>query len=141
MSTVSLTRRVTFSAVHRYRRPEWSDAKNEEVFGHVSLTRDHAHEYSCDVTVTGAIDETTGMVLNLRELDRALRTEVLDRFDHKNLNNDVAEFADGKQIPTCENIARLVAATLQLALGTAVQVAAVTVAENPTLSATWRADG
>ncbi len=141
MSTVSLTRRVTFSAVHRYRRPEWNDAKNEEVFGHLSLTRDHAHEYTCDVTVSGAIDETTGMVLNLRDLDRALRSEVLDRFDHKNLNNDVAEFADGKQIPTCENIARLVGASVQRAIGTAVTVSSVTVAENPMLSATWRADG
>ena len=141
MSTVSLTRRITFSAVHRYRRPEWNDAKNEEMFGHASLTRDHAHEYTCDVTVGGPVDETTGMVLNLRELDRALRAEVIERFDHKNLNNDVAEFADGKQIPTCENIARLVAASVQRALGAAVKVSSVTVAENPMLSATWRADG
>jgi 6-pyruvoyltetrahydropterin/6-carboxytetrahydropterin synthase len=134
----SLTRSVSFSAAHRYRRPEWDDAKNEEVFGLCARPQYHGHTYACDVTVSGPIDETTGMIVDLRELDRALRTEVVERFDHHNLNTDIAEFAEGEQIPTGENLARLIAVNVQRALGSRVQVTQVTVAEDATLSATWR---
>jgi 6-pyruvoyltetrahydropterin/6-carboxytetrahydropterin synthase len=139
--TASLTRRVSFSAAHRYRRPEWDDAKNTEVFGLCAREQYHGHTYTCDVTVTGPVDGTTGMVIDLRELDRALRAEVVERFDHHNLNTDVAEFAEGKQIPTGENLARLIAADVQRSLGASVVVSQVTVAEDATLSATWRSAG
>jgi 6-pyruvoyltetrahydropterin/6-carboxytetrahydropterin synthase len=138
----SLTRRVTFSAAHRYRRPEWDDAKNEEAFGLCARKQYHSHTYTCDVTVSGPVDALTGMVVDLRALDRALRTDVVERFDHRNLNTDVAEFGDGKQIPTGENLARLIAETVQRSLGSLgslALVSAVTVAEDATLSATWRA--
>ena len=138
MHEASLTRRVTFSAVHRYRRPEWDDAKNEAVFGHCARKQHHGHTYSCDVTVSGPVDEATGMVADLRELDRVLQAEVVARFDHRNLNTDIGEFAEGKQIPTGENLARLIATTVQRALGSTATVSAVTVAEDATLSATWR---
>ncbi len=141
MRTASLTRRVTFSAAHRYRRPEWDDAKNEAVFGLCARKQYHGHTYTCDVTVTGPVDETTGMIVDLRELDRALRTEVSDRFDHRNLNTDVAEFAEGKQIPTGENLALLIARNVQDALGALTTVTQVIVAEDSTLSATWRSAG
>jgi 6-pyruvoyltetrahydropterin/6-carboxytetrahydropterin synthase len=134
----SLTRRVSFSATHRYRHPEWDDAKNEEVFGLSARRQYHGHDYTCDVTVSGPLDETTGMVVDLRELDRALRVEVVERFDRHNLNTDVAEFADGKQIPTGENLARLIAQNVQRAIGTGAVVTQVTVAEDATLSSTWR---
>jgi 6-pyruvoyltetrahydropterin/6-carboxytetrahydropterin synthase len=134
----SLTRRVSFSAAHRYRRPEWDDAKNEEVFGLCARREYHGHTYVCDVTVSGPVDETTGMVVDLRELDRALRAEVVERFDHRNLNTDVAEFAEGRQIPTGENLARLIARNVQHAIGAGAVVTQVTVAEDATLSATWR---
>ncbi len=78
------------------------------------------------------------MIVDLRELDRAVRTEVVERFDHRNLNTDVAEFAEGKQIPTGENLARLIAVNVQRALGSRATVTQVTVAEDATLSATWR---
>jgi 6-pyruvoyltetrahydropterin/6-carboxytetrahydropterin synthase len=90
------------------------------------------------VTVSGPVDETTGMVVDLRELDRALRVEVVERFDRHNLNTDVAEFAEGKEIPTGENLARLIAQNVQRAIGTGAVVTQVTVAEDATLSATWR---
>ena len=138
MHAASLTRRVSFSAAHRYRRPEWDDAKNEEVFGLCARRQYHGHDYTCDVTVSGPVDETTGMVVDLRELDRALRREVVERFDHHNLNTDVAEFAEGKEIPTGENLARLIAQNVQRAIGTGAVVTQVTVAEDATLSATWR---
>jgi 6-pyruvoyltetrahydropterin/6-carboxytetrahydropterin synthase len=137
----SLTRSVSFSAAHRYRRPEWDDAQNEEVFGLCARPQYHGHTYTCDITVSGPIDETTGMIVDLRELDRALRTEIVERFDHHNLNTDVAEFADGKQIPTGENLARLIAANVQRALGSRAAVTQVRVAEDATLAATWRAVG
>jgi 6-pyruvoyltetrahydropterin/6-carboxytetrahydropterin synthase len=134
----SLTRRVTFSATHRYRRPEWDDAKNDEVFGLCARKQYHGHTYTCDVTVSGPTDETTGMVIDLRELDRALRVEVVERFDHHNLNTDVAEFAEGKLVPTGENLARLIAQAVQRSIGARASVSQVTVAEDATLSATWR---
>jgi 6-pyruvoyltetrahydropterin/6-carboxytetrahydropterin synthase len=138
MPAVSLTRRVSFSAMHRYRRPEWDDARNEEVFGICAREQYHGHTYSCDVTVSGPVDDLTGMVIDLRELDRAVRVEVIDRFDHRNLNTDIAEFAEGAQIPTGENLACLIARNVQRAIGTKATVTEVTVAEDATLSATWR---
>jgi 6-pyruvoyltetrahydropterin/6-carboxytetrahydropterin synthase len=138
VEAVSLTRRVSFSAAHRYRRAEWDDAKNEEVFGQCARKEYHGHTYTCDVTVSGPVDATTGMIVDLRLLDAALRTEVTERFDHRNLNTDVGEFGEGKQIPTGENLARLIAQSVQRALGAAAQVTEVVVAEDPTLSAKWR---
>ncbi len=138
MHAASLTRRVTFSAAHRYRRPEWDDAKNEEVFGLCAREQYHGHTYTCDVTVSGPVNELTGMVVDLRALDRVLRAEVVERFDHRNLNTDIAEFGEGKQIPTGENLARLIAENVQRSLGSLAVVSAVTVAEDSTLSATWR---
>ena len=141
MGAVSLTRRVTFSAAHRYRRPDWDDARNEAVFGACAREQYHGHTYACAVTVSGPVDESTGMLVDLRLFDQALRTEVVDRFDHRNLNIDVPEFADGRQIPTGENLAALIAAHVQRALGDRPVVTEVTVAEDPTLSATWRVTG
>ena len=141
MSVATITRRVTFSAVHRYRRADWDDARNEQTFGSREITNYHGHEYVCDVSVSGPIDETTGMILDLRELDRAIRAEVTDRFHNRNLNEDVAESADGKQIPTGENLARLIATNVQRALGSRGVVSSVSVAEDATLSSTWRSAG
>jgi 6-pyruvoyltetrahydropterin/6-carboxytetrahydropterin synthase len=137
MPFASLTRRVTFAAAHRYRRPEWSDARNDAVFGPCARQSFHGHSYTCDVTVRGPIDEVTGMVVDLALLDRVLATEVRDRFDHRNINLDVPEFADGRLVPTSENLARFVFERLQQRLGDAAAVTRVTVAEDQTLSATY----
>lgn len=137
MSHSALTRRVTFAAAHRYRRPEWDDAQNEAAFGACARPQYHGHSYVCDVTVTGPVDDRTGMILDLRILDRALATEVTARFDHRNLNTDIPEFADGAQIPTGENLARLIAMRVQAAIGDAARVSSVTVAEDAALSASW----
>ena len=143
MSTLTLTRRITFSATHRYGRPEWSEARNAEAFGTQSLREFHEHSYVCDVTVGGTVDEFTGLLVDLRVLDHVLDTEVVGRFNGRTLNRDIPQFADGKQVPTGENLASLVAALVQGALdrqsGPRVVVSAVTVAEDPALSVTWRA--
>src|SRR5262245_1934958 len=131
-----LTRRVTFAAAHRYRRPDWSDARNEEVFGPCARTSFHGHSYTCDVTVTGEIDLETGFLVDLGLLDRVLAREVRDRFDHRNINTDVPEFADGQLVPTGENLARFIFERVQKSLGSAARVVRVTVAEDTTLSAT-----
>lgn len=134
-----LTRRVTFAAAHRYRIPTWSDEQNEERFGACSRPSFHGHSYVCDVTVGGPIDGTTGMVIDLGLLDRVLGKEVRDRFDHRNINTDVPEFADGKLVPTGENLARFIFERVQSALDGQASVVSVVVAEDATLSATYKA--
>ena len=136
---IFLTRRVTFAAAHRYRRPEWSQERNDQVFGLCARESYHGHTYTCDVTVTGSLDATTGFVVDLALLDRILATEVRDRFDHRNINLDVPEFADGKRIPSGEELAAFIFERMQAALGIATEVVEVTVAEDATLSASYRA--
>jgi 6-pyruvoyltetrahydropterin/6-carboxytetrahydropterin synthase len=135
-----LTRRVTFAAAHRYRRPDWSDEQNARVFGLCARESFHGHSYVCDVTVSGTLDSATGMIVDLGVLDRVLATEVRERFDHRNINRDVPEFADGKLIPTGEELARFICERVQGALGDRVRVTEVTIAEDQTLRATFRPD-
>jgi len=130
MPQASLTRRVTFAAAHRYRRPEWDDRRNEEVFGLCSRPSFHGHTYTCEVTVRGEVDPLTGFSIDLGTLDAVLRREVLDRFDHRNINVDVPEFGDGRLIPTGENLALFILEHVQRALGDSVAVDAVSVAED-----------
>ena len=135
-----LTRRISFAAAHRYRRPEWTDERNAEVFGACARESFHGHSYTCDVVVTGEIDSNTGMIVDLGLLDRVLAAEVRERFDHRNINLDVPEFADGSLVPTGEELARFIFARVQLGLGVAATVVSVTVAEDATLSATYRGE-
>jgi len=136
-----LTRRVTFAAAHRYRIADWTDARNEQVFGLCARPNYHGHSYVCEVTVRGELDETTGMVVDLGRLDQVLAAEVRERFDHRNINLDVPEFADGGLVPTGENLARYIFERVQRALGGAAAVTAVTVAEDDTLRVTYDGRG
>lgn len=140
MPVASLTRRVSFAAAHRYRRPDWSEEKNLEVFGSCSRPSYHGHNYACEITVSGEIDPETGFVVDLGALDRILREEVTERFDHRNINADVPEFADGKLIPSGENLARFIFARVEERLQGRASVTRVTVAEDATLSATYTGD-
>ncbi len=140
MPTCTLTRRVKFAAAHRYRRPEWDDAKNESTFGACSWPSYHGHSYTCDVAVSGDIDPLTGFVVDLGRLDAILRREVIQKFDHRNINVDIPEFADGLLIPSGENIARYILDRVQSALSTSARIISVTIAEDDTLSATYAAD-
>lgn len=135
----SLTRRVTFAAAHRYRVAEWSDEKNERAFGLCARLHYHGHSYICDVTVAGEIDPKTGFCVDLGELDRILATEVRGRFDHRNINLDVPEFADGKLMPTGENLSRFIFDKVRAGLTGGAKVIRVTVAEDSTLSTTYEA--
>ncbi|HUK65005.1 MAG TPA: 6-carboxytetrahydropterin synthase [Dongiaceae bacterium] len=123
----STTRRFAFSAGHRYHVASWSADRNAQTFGR--LTVPHGHNYTLDVTVRGAIDERTGMVVDLGELKRIVQEVVIERFDHADLNAD-ALFRD--RIPTTENIAIVVWELLAPKLGSD-RLARVRVWEDPTL--------
>ena len=141
MPRTSLTRRVVFASAHRYRRPDWSDAENADIFGACAHPNYHGHTYVCDVTVAGPVDEETGFVVDLGFLDRVLQREVRDRFDHRNINLDVPEFAEGKLIPTGENLARFICERVQAGLShTTARVVRVVLAEDSTLSSAYEVD-
>ena len=103
MSTVYITRRERFNAAHKLWREEWSDAKNEEVFGRCSNKNWHGHNFDLYVTVKGKPSEITGFIIDLKALSVLIKQEVIDHLDHKNLNLDVP-FLSGMMAST-ENIA------------------------------------
>ena len=81
-----LSRRYHFSASHRLHTDAFDDARNREVFGKCNNPHGHGHNYTVQVTLSGQVDPLTGMVCNLADLDAFARTNLLDRFDHTNLN-------------------------------------------------------
>ncbi|NIP58827.1 MAG: 6-carboxytetrahydropterin synthase, partial [Gemmatimonadetes bacterium] len=89
-----LVRRVRFSAGHRYRRPDWSEERNREVFG--PSVHPHGHNYAVDVEMRGTIDPETGFVVDLAALDRLLADRIVDRLDSRELTETVPEFRPGK---------------------------------------------
>lgn len=113
MSRMQLTRRVRFSAAHRYHRPEWSDERNRQVFGPCANPHGHGHDYLLEVTVEGEVDPVTGFSVDLEMLDAVLREQVMEPLDHQHLNHAVADFAPGGLIPTTENILLLLWNTIE----------------------------
>ncbi|MCC9041425.1 6-carboxytetrahydropterin synthase [Myroides sp. M-43] len=100
---LTVSRKAHFNAAHRLHRKEWTDEKNELIFGKCNNPNFHGHNYELIVQVTGELDEETGFVMDLKELSDLIKLEIEERFDHKNLNLDVPEFLT--LIPTAENIA------------------------------------
>ena len=96
-----LTRRYMFSASHRLHNDELSAEENRATYGKCNNPYGHGHNYMVEVTVSGPVDEQTGMVCNLVDLDGFVRREILDRYDHQNLNL-LSEFE--KNVPTTENL-------------------------------------
>ena len=129
----SLSRVVGFRALHRFYRPDWSEARNREIFGPLSDAPGHAHDYQCVVTVSGRLEPLHGMVMDLGVLDRILQEEVVGPFDGRHLNLDVPEFAYGRTLPTCEAIAARVYASVAARLPAGVLLERVRIAEDPTL--------
>lgn len=89
VKTVYITRRETFNAAHKLCREDWSDEKNEEVFGRCSNRNWHGHNFVIFVTAKGIPSPETGFVINLKDLSDIIKHEVVDPLDHKNLNLDV----------------------------------------------------
>ena len=96
-------RRSNFNAAHRLYRPDWSDEKNQEVFGKCNNPNFHGHNYTLEVWIDGHIDPETGYVIDLKLVKDLVKKEIEERFDHRNLNLDCPEFQN--LIPTAENIA------------------------------------
>ena len=105
-----LTRRYMFSASHRLHCDAMSDAENVATYGKCNNPYGHGHNYALEVMVSGPVDESTGMVCNLTDLDGFVQNEILERFDHQNLNM-LAEFAG--TVPTTENLCMAVYDILQ----------------------------
>jgi len=100
---VSVFRKEHFNAAHRLNNASWDEAKNMEVFGKCNLPHYHGHNYELIVKVTGVPDPQTGYVIDMKVLSDIIKDQVLERFDHRNLNLDVPEFKELN--PTAENIA------------------------------------
>lgn len=99
---VTVNRRAHFNAAHRLYRKDWTDEKNNEVFGKCNNPNYHGHNYELIVGVKGEIDKETGYVIDLKFLKEIIKSEVEDAFDHKNLNLEVDDFKELN--PTVENI-------------------------------------
>ncbi len=103
MKTIYITRRETFNAAHKLWKPEWSEEKNEEVFGKCANKNWHGHNFQLYVTVKGVPNPDTGFVINLKTLSAIVREKVIEALDHKNLNLDVPFLRD--IMASTENVA------------------------------------
>src|SRR5882672_3395652 len=100
---VLLTRKIEFAASHIYHNPNFSAEENRRIFGKCNNPAGHGHNYTLEVTVEGEPDPRTGMMVDLGLLDQTVEELVVDRYDHKHLNEDIPEFKD--RTPTSEVIA------------------------------------
>ena len=98
----TVSRKAHFNAAHRLHNKNWSDEKNQNVFGKCNYQNYHGHNYELIVSVTGKINPETGYVIDMGELKKIIKNEIEERLDHKNLNLDVPYFSN--IIPSAENI-------------------------------------
>lgn len=103
---MKVCRRATFNAAHRLFNAHWTDEQNLEVFGKCSNPNFHGHNYVFETWVEGDINQETGYVIDLKHLKKIINDEILERFDHRNLNLDCVEFSTIK--PSAENIAKVI---------------------------------
>jgi 6-pyruvoyltetrahydropterin/6-carboxytetrahydropterin synthase len=108
---ISVTRLYRFSASHRLHSPLLSESENARTFGKCNNPYGHGHDYVLSVTVAGDVDERTGLLIKVSDLDRLVHEKVLNLLSHRNINEDVPQFAD--LIPTTENVALVIADLLQ----------------------------
>ncbi len=100
--TVRMVRRLTFSAGHRYWQSGLSKEDNVKLFGQIASPYNHGHNYVLDVEVEGQVDESNGMVVNIKVIDDIVRRSVIERYHNKSINDEVPEFAD--RAPSLENL-------------------------------------
>ena len=99
-------RKANFNSAHRLNNPNFDEKKNQEVFGLCNNPNYHGHNYNLIVKLVGEVDEQTGYVFDLKLLNDMINEEIIERFDHRNLNLDTVEFKTLN--PTVENIARII---------------------------------
>lgn len=102
----AIFRKATFNSAHRLNNPAWDEKTNQSVFGKCNNPSYHGHNYELIVKVAGEVDPVTGFVMDIKLLNDLVQEEIVERFDHKNLNLDTAEFRNLN--PTAENIARVI---------------------------------
>ena len=100
---LSITRKEHFNSAHRLHNPKWSDEKNANFYGKCNNPNYHGHNYNLEVTISGELNDISGYLIDMKVLSNIITEEVLNPFDHKNLNLDVEDFKN--LIPTAENIA------------------------------------
>jgi 6-pyruvoyltetrahydropterin/6-carboxytetrahydropterin synthase len=99
---IELGRRYRFAASHRLHSEKLSEEENCRIYGKCNNPYGHGHNYTVEVRVSGPVDPATGMIANLADLDAFVNREVVEAFDHKSFNEDMAEFRE--QVPTTENV-------------------------------------
>ena len=134
---VRLERRYRFSASHLYRRPEWSEEENRARFGRCANLPGHGHNYRLYVQVAGAIDPTTGFVVDLAALDAWVTQAVLDRLDHQHLNHALPEFGEGGLVPSSENLVLWIRLALEAQRLAGVELVGLRLEEDEDLAAEW----
>tara|TARA_B100001564_G_scaffold323082_1_gene302895 strand:+ start:3975 stop:4385 length:411 start_codon:yes stop_codon:yes gene_type:complete len=102
MNKTTVIRKEHFNSAHRLHNPNWSDEKNLSFYGKCNNPNFHGHNYDLEVMVTGEVDMESGYLIDMKVLSDIIKEEVLDAFDHKNLNLDVPDFKNLN--PTAENI-------------------------------------
>jgi 6-pyruvoyltetrahydropterin/6-carboxytetrahydropterin synthase len=124
---IRLSEKFEFCAAHRLHNPGLSDQQNRQLFGKCNNAGGHGHNYELQVTLTG-LPDASGLVMDIPSFERLVATTVIDRFDHKNLNTEVAEFTE--LMPTVENIAKVIYGLLKPKFtGQRAKLASVTVWE------------
>lgn len=103
---VTVSRKAHFNAAHRLFRKDWTNEKNDAIFGKCNNPNFHGHNYELIVSVTGTVDTETGFVIDVKILSDLIKVHIENAFDHKNLNLDVPDFVDLN--PTAENIAIII---------------------------------
>ena len=106
MNKTYVIRKEHFNSAHRLNNPNWTKEKNLSFYGKCNNPNFHGHNYDLEVTVTGYTDEESGYLIDMKELSDTIKSEILDRYDHKNLNLDVDDFKALN--PTAENISKVI---------------------------------
>ena len=134
---VTVSRKAHFNAAHQLHNTEWTDARNAAVFGKCANPNYHGHNYELVVSVKGEIDPETGFVMDMKVLKDLIKSEVEDKFDHKNLNVEVAEFKTLN--PTAENISVVIWDKLRSKIDKGLEIS-ITLYETPRNFVTYDGD-
>ena len=132
---ISVFRKEHFNAAHRLHNPDWSAEKNREIFGLCNNANFHGHNYELIIQITGTINPETGYVIDMKDLSGLAQEEVIKKFDHKNLNEDVPEFKDLN--PTAEHIAYIIWNKLRVLIASEIELE-ITLYETPRNFVTYK---
>jgi 6-pyruvoyltetrahydropterin/6-carboxytetrahydropterin synthase len=137
LNMVHVTQSFEFSAAHRLHCPSMSDAENRDYFGKCNNPNGHGHNYQVEITVSGEPSKSTGVVIPITQFEQVVKEQVINRFDHKHLNEDCPEFADLN--PSVEHIAKVIWSVLEGHFGEA-SLTSVRVWETPKTWAEYRGE-